>query len=336
VPPETQPSTQTAIVRAATRRIADARDLQLVCHVSPDGDALGSLLGLGKALERLQKRVSLVCPDPFPEEARHLPGWEQVKLPQDAAGQDYDLLISLDCSAPDRLGAVYELARSAGIPILNIDHHPTNTAFGAINWVEPKAAATAQIIVKLVHALDIPIDVEIATCLLHGILADTRGFRTSNTGPDVLRTAVELVDCGAPLSFLCDRIFNRRPLKTIHLWAQALQNLSLEGRILSSEITQEMRQRIGYLDEGDSGLVNYLNTANEADIAVVFEELQDGQVDVSLRAVPGFDVSGVALHLGGGGHALASGCTLPGPLTAARTRVLPLLQQAWETQAPAQ
>jgi phosphoesterase RecJ-like protein len=171
--------------------------------------------------------------------------------------------------------------------------------------------------------------------LLHGILTDTQGFRTSNTSPDVLRTAIELMDRGAPFAALNDRIFNRRPLAAIQLWAHALQGMALHERILSTEITQEIRRRTGYELEGSAGLVSYLNTANEADIAVVFDERPDGQVGVSMRAVPGFDVSQVAVALGGGGHAQAAGCTLPGSLAEVKAQVLPLLHKAWGRQASA-
>jgi phosphoesterase RecJ-like protein len=331
----------------AAQWIAQARDVLLICHHSPDGDALGSLLGLGLALERLPagrrpKKVYLLCADPVPEDARHLPGWERVLTPQSPAwakrstwlaDRTAAAVISVDCSSPDRLGTAYDAELWADIPLLNVDHHPTNTCFGQLNWVESEAAATSQMLVRLVHALDVPLDVDIATCLLHGILTDTQGFRTSNTSPDVLRTAVELMDHGAPFARLSGIIFGRRPLSAIQLWSHALQSMSLQGRILSSEITQEMRRRTGYHLEGSAGLVSYLNTANEADIAVAFDERADGTVGVSMRAVPGFDVSQVAVSLGGGGHAQAAGCTLCGSLCEVKAQVLSLLQDAWERQA---
>jgi phosphoesterase RecJ-like protein len=335
----------------AAQWIASAPSILIICHLAPDGDALGSLLGLGRALERLPGRcVHLVCADPVPEDTRHLPGWERVVTPRSAAwatrsnwlsapderasGADHrSAVISVDCSSPDRLGPAFDTTLWGELPLLNIDHHPTNTCFGELNWVEPEAAATAQLLVRLIRALDVPLDVEIATCLLHGILTDTQGFRTSNTTPDVLRTAVELMDHGAPFAALNDLIFNRRPLAAIQLWSLALQQMALNGRILSSEITQEVRRRVGYDLEGSAGLVSYLNTANEADIAVVFDERPDGQVGVSIRSVPGIDVSQVAVALGGGGHAQAAGCTLPGPLSAVKDQVLSRLHEAWERQA---
>ena len=310
---------------------------------------MGSLLGLGLAIERMPgkpKTVYLACADPVRQDARHLPEWERVVTPESpswAARADWlatplgaanqCAVISVDCSSLDRLGAAYDTSLWAGLPLLNIDHHPTNTCFGQLNWVEPEAAATAQLLVRLIRAMNVPLDVDIATCLLHGILTDTQGFRTSNTSPAVLRTAVELMDHGAPFTALNDLIFNRRPLSAIQLWGQALQRLTLHGRILSSEITEDIRRSTGYDVEGSAGLVSYLNTANEADIAVVFDACPDGTVGVSMRSALGFDVSQVAVALGGGGHAQAAGCTLPGPLLAVKEQVLSRLYEAWEEQS---
>jgi phosphoesterase RecJ-like protein len=295
------------------------------------------LLGLGLALQDAHKHVILISPDPLLQEYHHLPFWETIVHPQ--AGGERSLrqpavLVSVDCSAPDRLGEVYGADWLSGAPIVNIDHHPTNTRFGEVNWVEPAAAATAQILVHLIEALHVPLSVEVATCLLHGLLSDTLGFRTSNTTAEVLTTATQLIEAGAPLSFLMDRIFNHRPLGMIRMWAHALHNLALNGRIISSEITSSMRQAAGYDQDGDAGLVNFMVTTDEADIAVVFSELHDGQINVSIRSALGYDVSKVALQLGGGGHAQAAGCTVPGPLAAAKDRVLPLLHRAWIDQAP--
>jgi phosphoesterase RecJ-like protein len=188
-------------------------------------------------------------------------------------------------------------------------------------------------LVRLIRELRIYLNQDIATCLLNGILTDTLGFRTSSTTPEVMETAIQLMNAGASLSDLTEQIFNRRPLATIQMWSMALQDLCLEGHILWSEIRQDMRERIDYREDGDAGLVNFLNTACEADIAVVFDELQDGTINVSMRAVPGYDISQVAFGLGGGGHAQAAGCTLAGPLNVARAQVLSMLHEAWDSQA---
>ena len=333
--------------RKVARRIAEAGHVLVVCHVSPDGDAIGSMLALGLALRQHNQRATLVCADPVPDQQRHLPDWQSiVTLRREAADGTslqarplpldpecpYDLVISLDCSDIARLGQAYDTEALARVPIINIDHHATNVNFGVVNWVEPGAAATAQLLTRLVPALGIPITADVATCLLNGILTDTLGFRTPNTTTEVMAAAIQLMDAGASLSGLTDHIFNRRPLDTIRIWAMALQHLHLEGRILWGEITLAMRQQVGYREDGDAGLVNFLNTASEADMAVVFDELADGQINVSMRATPSYDISQVALSLGGGGHAQAAGCTLGGPLAAARHQVLSMLQEAWQAQ----
>jgi phosphoesterase RecJ-like protein len=316
--------------RQATQRIVDAERILIICHVSPDGDAIGSLLGLGLALHPRKASVVMACADGVPQKYRHLPHWEAiVQVPRGT----FDLVISLDCSDPQRMGSAYDAGALSGLPLLNIDHHKTNLFFGTENWVEPTAAATAQMLVSLLDALDIPFTLEVATCLLFGILTDTLGFRTPNTTPEVMQAAVELTRAGAPFAELTDRAFGHRPLGAIRVWAAALQRMQLEGHVLWSEITQEMRRSADYAADGDAGLVSFLGTADEADIAVVFSELEDGRVDVSMRAVPAYDVSGVALNLGGGGHPQAAGCTLPGPLSDVRSRVLSLLEEAWRVQA---
>lgn len=316
-------------VQEAAKQISDAERILIVCHVSPDGDAIGSMLGLGLTLSEAQKRVILCCADPVPSQYRYLPHWKTIAR---SCSERCDLLVTLDCSDLDRLGAVYDPSTLHDVPIVNIDHHTTNVEFGDVNWVEPEAAATAQMLVRLVHGLGISLNADIATCLLTGILTDTLGFRTSATTPEVMETAIQLMKAGASLPELTDRIFGRRPMRTIEMWATTLQNLHLEGHILWTEITQRMRRRIGYQENGDAGLANFLSTANEADIAIIFDEQQDGQVNVSMRCVPGYDVSQVAFDLGGGGHAQAAGCTLSGPLEGARTRVLSMLQKSWSMQ----
>lgn len=317
----------------AANLISSAERSLLVCHVSPDGDAIGSILGLGLALRRRNQDVVMACADPVPKSQDYLPHADEiVQSPRGA----FDLVVSLDCSDLERLGAAYNPQHLAGIPIINIDHHPTNIEFGQLNWVEPTAVATAQMLVRLVAALDVPLDVEIATCLLNGIVTDTRGFRTSNTSPEVMQTVSELMNAGASLPELTDRIFNHRPLGTIRLWSLALPHVHLDQRILWGEITQDMRREADYEGNGDAGLVNFMSTADEADIAVVFDELSDGRINVSMRAMPGYDISRIALELGGGGHAQAAGCTLPGPIEEARTDVLKRLQTAWHEQGRVQ
>jgi phosphoesterase RecJ-like protein len=295
-----------------------ARRILLIAHVAPDGDAIGSLLGLGWLLKAQGKDLTLTCEDPVPDVYTWLPGSGEIV--RQASGS-YDLIISLDCSDERRLGQVFG-DRSAGVPLLNIDHHITNTRFGTINWVDPATVATSQMVLNLADALGWALTEPAATCLLNGVVTDTRSFSTSNVDAATMRAALRLMEAGAPLYQITRRALDERPLASVRLWGQAVDRLRLEDGILWTEVTRAMRQQWS-LDEGDnSGFANFLSGVREAKVAIVFTERDGGTVDVSMRCVPGYDVAEPAVRLGGGGHRLAAGCTLEDDLSRARERVL--------------
>lgn len=289
------------------------------------------MLGLALALQKIGRRPDAACQDPVPSAFRYLPGADRV-ISQPTG--EYDLIVSLDCSDVRRMGTPYRnlSSRTKDIPIINIDHHVTNLNFGEINWVDPAAVAAAEMVLELVEAMDIPLDADIATCLLTGIVTDTRGFRTANMSAKVMAATTRLMEAGACLTDITNQVFNQRPLAAVRLWAQALPQTHLEGRILWGVITQEMRTQSDYTLNGDASLVSFLGDVNEADIAVVFTEREKNEIDVGIRANPGLDVSQVALSLGGGGHPQAAGCTLKTSLQEAVNIVLPALQIAWREQ----
>ena len=300
------------------------------CHVSPDGDALGALLALGWVLSGLKPagsaaplQVSLVCGDPIPPPLGFLPGSDRILT--SAPDGPWDAVIALDASDPRRLGKPFRPDDYAPAPIIVLDHHVTNLFFGTLNYVDTRAASTSEIIVALADALGAPIIQEAAICLLTGVVTDTLSFRTSNVTPNVLKTAVRLMEAGADLYNITDRSLGRRPLSVMRLWGLALSRLQLEDGMLWAEVTRAMRAEAGVPNEDDGGLVSQLIGIEEAQVAAVFGELNDGTIDVDLRARPPFNVAQVALGLGGGGHPQASGCHLPGPLAEAEARVLPLL-----------
>jgi phosphoesterase RecJ-like protein len=313
------------------RRLQKAERPILICHLSPDGDALGATLGLLIALQKLGKHPTAACQDPVPATYRFLPSTDRMVCQPSG---EYDLVVSLDCSDPRRMGMPYSnlISRDGRIPIVNIDHHVTNLNFGELNWVDATAVATAEMVLELVETMGVPVDVDLATCLLTGIVTDTRGFRTANTSPKVMASVTRLMEAGASLARITDQVFSRRPLSAVRLWEQALAQTYLDGRILWSVVTREMRTRSNYELNGNAGLVSFLSDVNEADIAVVFTEKDSGEIDVGIRANPGLDVSQVALSLGGGGHPRAAGCTLRITLQEAIDTVLPGLRSAWREQ----
>ena len=313
-----------------------------VSHVNPDGDAVGSLLGMGWLLRSLGKAPTLALQDPVPEQFHSLPGVASILTAQDAAygalvtGKAFDLVVCLDASSPDRMGTAYHPAVHATAPLLVIDHHVTNTRFGALNWVAPECAATCQMLVALADALHVPLATEIARCLLTGLVTDTLGFRTGNTTADVLEAAMRLIRAGADLADITEQTLNRRPFSAIRLWGLVLPAVQLDEHIIWTTISRE-QMAVAQHDGSDLQLSSWLITASEADISAVFLEKVDEQgrpaVECSFRAKPGFDVSGLAYALGGGGHPPASGCTLPGALDAVTAQVLPALKQVRSGQA---
>ena len=297
----------------------------LACsHVMPDGDAIGSLLGMGWALDRLGKAYTLACPDAVPPNLRFLEGWETITQ---KPGLTYDLVVALDSSDLDRLDCLCEEIERIAAPIVVIDHHVTNARFGEINWVDPEAVATTEMLVPLFRRLGLQLDESVATYLLTGIVTDTQGFRTSNTSQRTMEIVAELLRAGASLARISDRTLNRRSWSALQLWAAVLPGVQREADVVWAEIPMAVRRTSEYADRDDADLVELLATIEGTRVAAIFNEREDGSVKVSLRSRPETDVSEVAQQLGGGGHAQAAGVTVQGPLGAARRRVLARLSK---------
>lgn len=310
---------------AAGALLKGAQRILLVSHIRPDGDAVGSLLGLGLALQSAGKEVRMVLADGVPPSLRHLPGVEQVHR---RAKGDFDLVVVLDSSDLERTGPVLE---SRPQPDLNIDHHVTNLNFARLNLVDTAAAATAEILALALPAWGLPLDEPVASALLTGIITDTIGFRTSNMSARLLRCAAALVDAGADLPQLYFRALTQRSFQAMRLWGAGLTRLQREGGLVWTVLSQEDRRAANYSGRDDADLVNVLSSINGAEIVVIFVEQTQGEVKISWRAQPGYDVSQLALQFGGGGHPAASGAQLQGSLPEVQQRILDetsrLLQQ---------
>lgn len=307
----------------AVRLIEASSRVAIATHVSPDSDAIGSLLGLGLALRTLGKQVALLCDDPVPSNLRFLPGSGEIASSTELQAE---LFIGVDASDLERLGKSAAAWLTGDIPVLNIDHHITSTAFGTINLVDPKAAATTEVLLPLLDALGVALNVDIASCLATGLVGDTRSFSTSNVTSNTFLVAARLVDSGIDLATITELVFNRRSFSTLRLWGLGLANLSLEDSVIWTAVPSAARHEVGLREIGDTGMSNLLISVEEANIAAVFTEQSAGKVDVSFRARPGYDVASVALSLGGGGHTLAAGCLIEGTLDEVVGRVVPLLK----------
>jgi|JRYF01.1.fsa_nt_gb phosphoesterase RecJ-like protein len=318
--------TETLPYAEATRILLNAESILLVTHFNPDGDAIGSLLGLGNALRALGKRVDCAVDKELPEYLRFLPGAETV-LPKLTAGS-WSVMVSLDSSDEERSGDVGAYGRAHSSFVINVDHHPTNTRFGHLHLIKPQAVSTTEIVLEWVQQMQIPITREIAVPLLTGLVTDTIGFSTSNVTAYSLAQAQILMEAGASLTEITQRTLNSMPYRTVELWKQALQTVTLQDGVISALIRREVWESLGLTEPSDDGLVSWLCTANEAMVSVTFRETSDGAVNLSFRCKPGYNVASVAFALGGGGHTQASGATVKGTLDDVYARVMPMLKDA--------
>ncbi|MEQ8673475.1 MAG: bifunctional oligoribonuclease/PAP phosphatase NrnA [Aggregatilineales bacterium] len=310
--------------QSAAQLVENAETILVVTHVSPDGDAIGSLLGMGNALRQLGKKVDVAVDEGVPDFVEFLPGSDMVKRKLTVG--EWDLMISVDASDEVRTGKVGAFGRERSKKVINLDHHATNTLFGDEQLVMSNAVSATEVIYHWLDAIDFAFTPDVATPLLAGLVTDTLGFRTSNVTSETLYIAQSLMECGASLTEITERTLDTKSIHVVNLWKTALASAEIyEGGVIAANVTQEDLKRAGLRDVTDGGLVGFLVKVNEAMIAVVFKELADSKVEISLRSKPGYDVSEVAFAVGGGGHKQASGATIDGPLEEARKRILPLL-----------
>jgi len=305
-----------AVQALILERIRKARRIMVTTHVRPDGDAIGSLLGLGLALQQSGKDVQMISADGVPASFRHLPG--SARIDTKPVG-DVDLIIVVDCSELSRVGKILD---SHSIPEINIDHHVTNPGFARINLVEPKAVATAEIIANHLDDWELPLTPDVSAALLTGIITDTLGFRTPNMTPKALHLAADLMEVGVDLPDLYLKALVQRSFEAARFWGAGFSHLEREGELIWTTLSMADRQAAGYPGRDDADLVNLLSAITGVVICIVFVEQPHGRVKVSWRSQPGFDVSEVALKFGGGGHPNASGAEISGSLEDIRDLVL--------------
>lgn len=315
--------------RPAADAIKAARTILAVSHIAPDGDAIGSLLGISETLRALGKDVTAVIDDGVPSELEFVPQSGTI-LSIVEAGQ-FDLMITVDSSDLERIGVAGAYGMANSRTVINLDHHPTNTAFGNINLVIPQAVAAAEIVYDLVNYIGCPVTATAAYALLTGLVTDTQGFRISATNDRTLEIARALMQSGAPLSQIMAQTLNRRSYQEIVLWKLVLPSVAMSDGLIHAAITQSDIAQSGLDSTTDGGLVSHLVNVDQAKISIVFKELPDSRVEIGFRSKPGYDVASLAVRLGGGGHRQASGCTMDGTLAQVRDLVLPLAHQVIST-----
>lgn len=314
-----------ALITAASRII-------IVTHIFPDGDAIGSLMGLTHALRSIGKEVTPVVDGGTPDYLQFIPGSDVVR--SDLNEITADLAITVDASDMGRTGEAGKQAFALGVPVIMLDHHPTNLLFGTINLLNPTAPAAAEIVLDWLDSLNISLTHDAAFALLTGIVTDTLCFRVSSVTSDTLEKAHRLMAAGAPLSEITQRTVSRRAPGVFALWASVMPTVQIEEHVIWAVLDRAARESAHYKEDGDGGLVGLMIEAAEAYISATFRETKDGKVDLGFRAIPGFNVAQVALSLGGGGHIQAAGATVEGSLADVVARVVPLLKEAARVGSP--
>ena len=310
-------------------RLIGKADRIAVCgHVNPDGDAVGSTLAFALGLEQLGKEATVLLPGRIDPILGFMKGADRIITPEDEWEDVFDLLVCLDCSDASRLGAMGGLMD--GRPCVIIDHHVTTS--GTADWmlVEPQAAATGEILTDLLPEIGVTIDRDIATCLLVAIEMDTGGLAFKNTSPRTLRAAAMLVERGADISSVHERLYASRRLGKTRLMARALEHIKsiCDDAVLTTVLYRKDFEESGATEVDSDGIINYLKEVDTCRICAMIRETQTG-CKVSFRCVPGYDVANVAAAFGGGGHVLAAGCSLEVSPDEAETMLLEKLAQTY-------
>jgi phosphoesterase RecJ-like protein len=308
----------------------DNQIFALMSHVRPDGDAIGSQLGLGLALEAMGKTVHYWNEDGLPENLEFLPHSEKIARPPHEA-PEVDVAIALDTATKIRLGENNLRAASQAKLWVNIDHHISNPRYGDVNFVDASSPATGQIIYEIIKSLDMPLPEGSRDAIYVAVSTDTGSFQYDSTTSRTYRLAADLLDRGLAVGDINAKIYDSHPYRRIELMRALLNTLQLsaDGRVAHWDMLDATRISLGLKPEDSEGLIDLIRAIRGVQVAVFFEELPDGKIRVSMRSKDrSTNVCEIATLFGGGGHALAAGIRMAGPLEAAKDKVLAAIATA--------
>ncbi len=309
------------------RLIRSKKTFVLTTHVNPDGDGLGAQSALYVALKRMGRKVFVVNHDALPPRYTYLPFAKAYR--QSDRIPSHDVCVVMDAGNFSR---IREGVRREEFGILvNIDHHYSNNYYGDYNLVLPKAAATGEVVYRLIEKMGVKIDKAISESVYTSVVTDTGGFRNSNTTPDVLRLAAELMEKGADGAEVNKKIFSGITKEAMELNRLSLGNIRLhdKGQIGTMTLSLKELKKTGAVDDDTENLVNQIRKIDTVKIAAFLKERADGQYKLSLRSGDNkVNVANIARFFHGGGHTYAAGAILPGPLKSALQKVLKVCQQA--------
>ncbi|WP_202708741.1 DHH family phosphoesterase [Sporosalibacterium faouarense] len=309
-------------------KINSSEKICLIAHVNPDGDSIGSLLGLGLALKKdKDKVVKIALNDELPKNFKFLPGTEYLESTKEE--ESFDLLITLDCSDLNRLGKGKYIANNADY-IINIDHHISNDYFGDMNIVFPNFSSTGEIVFTLAEAIDLDIDKNIATCLYVAISTDTGSFKYDSTSPDTFRVASELLKKEINLNEITRNVYQSRSLERTNLLIKSLNSMELyeNNRLAMASVTRDMIDDCNASIQDIDGTIDFIRDIDGVEVACILKEYGQEEIKVGFRSKSDVDVANVAEKFGGGGHRKASGCTIYDKIDKAREMILEEIKKA--------
>jgi bifunctional oligoribonuclease and PAP phosphatase NrnA len=296
----------------------------VLSHVRPDGDALGSQIAMGLALQKLGKKVKIWNEEGLLEKFSFLPGGELVSTPPNEP-EDFDVVLALDTATRQRLGDKTLAAIGSAKAWVNIDHHPSNPRYGDLVHIDPIAPATGQILFELLQSQDLPLDEAIAENLFAAISTDTGSFQYQNTTARTFEIAADILRCGIKVGRLSQQLYESYPRRRIELLRVLLDRMRFDadGKVASFSLPIATANELGVIPEDNEGLIDHLRAIQGVIIAIFFEELEDGKVRVSMRSKDErADVCEICLRFKGGGHKLAAGARVAGALDDVANRVI--------------
>lgn len=309
------------------------RRFHITTHRNPEADAIGSSLALAHLLCQAGKEALVICRDPIPTNIRFLPH-DNLFLQVEALPGDVEVLFVLDCGDAQRTGLLD--AAGGGAPsrclVINIDHHVTNRNFGSLNWVDPAAAATGELIFELMRAMGRSPSPELALCVYATLVSETGFFSYSNTRAKTLRLAAELLDYKVDPWTVAQRLRENTP-ERLNLLSELLRGMerSPDGSIAWMTATREVFKRTHTTGEDLEEMIGYPRSLKGVEIAILFTEADDANCKVSMRSKNFADVAAIAGRFGGGGHTKAAGCTVAGSLSEVRTKIVAAAEEAVKT-----
>lgn len=310
------------MIQEVLRHIERADRLVLTSHARPDGDAIGSVLACSQVLRSLGKQADVVLRDGIPHIYRLLPFADCV-LQSPWVPRECDTAIILECDSIQRTA----LDGLDGRFLINIDHHLSGRPFANINWIDPTACATAELIFRLAREAGVRISPDIATCLYTAVVTDTGSFGYAGTTERTFALAGELVRAGADPVRIAQQVYFSNPTSKMRLLGAALSTLHRDGNLTWMYVSRRDMERCGAIDEDSEGLANWALGIEGVEVTAFFREMADRKHwRVSLRSKGAANVARVAEHFGGGGHACASGCAVEGPLSVASERIIATLR----------